>query len=295
MVFLLFNLGNWFNYGQKPEEFINSWRYFVDTLRTDLGKDVLKNVAFLWSPNSGQNFPWGENYTGDINKPYSPYYPGDDYVDWVGLSIYHYGSIYRWEQNVKPDPKHLIKQITGDDKYGGENFYQMYCVEKGKPFFLSETGATFHLSFWNETTKDLSLTRGPTETEPKDAIFELKNIDGIMEIKTSWIDQMFDKEMLKNYPKIKAISLFEFVKGEETTMRDFSVLGAGTPFPKGLDALGIVDNRDKVLKVFQKKMNDGYGDLILWANKNSANTNSPNPDSAIRNSFGLILFLAFLI
>ena len=34
------------------------------------------------------------------DDPYGPYYPGDDAVDWVGMSLYHWGSSYPWGANA---------------------------------------------------------------------------------------------------------------------------------------------------------------------------------------------------
>ena len=39
-------------------------------------------VEFVWSPN----------YISNIYPHYSHYYPGDDYVDWVGVDGYNWGS-----------------------------------------------------------------------------------------------------------------------------------------------------------------------------------------------------------
>lgn len=81
------------------------------------------SVAFLWSPNDGSGYPYSgygivslptaasnptdfaaldTNKDGVINNqddPYTPYYPGDQYVDWVGMSIYHYSNTYPYGAN----------------------------------------------------------------------------------------------------------------------------------------------------------------------------------------------------
>ena len=35
-----------------------------------------------------------------IADPYGPYYPGDEWVDWVGMSIYHFGILLIFEVNL---------------------------------------------------------------------------------------------------------------------------------------------------------------------------------------------------
>jgi hypothetical protein len=28
---------------------------------------------------------------GDKDDPYTPYWPGDEWVDWIGMSLFHFG------------------------------------------------------------------------------------------------------------------------------------------------------------------------------------------------------------
>lgn len=77
-----------------PDKYVLAYRYFVDKMRS-FGVD---NVAYVWHS-------WGvEPYYGKDDFPtyYLPltdgktvnqelWYPGDDYVDWVGLSIFGIG------------------------------------------------------------------------------------------------------------------------------------------------------------------------------------------------------------
>jgi beta-mannanase len=72
--------GTWYPYsegagqGATAADFVASWRHIVDIFRQG-GAD---NAAFVWSPN-----------VPDIGPvPFTKYYPGDDYVDWVGVSFY---------------------------------------------------------------------------------------------------------------------------------------------------------------------------------------------------------------
>ena len=97
--------GSWFRYGQQPTKFIASWKRVHDRVKEVAGKE---NVAMMWAPNSGNGYPFiGGPFSVNVNMtdfdrtldtngdgkfdhsddPYSPYYPGDDYVDWVGQSV----------------------------------------------------------------------------------------------------------------------------------------------------------------------------------------------------------------
>jgi len=71
-------------------KFITAFRHIHDIFR----QQGARNVLFVWSPNY-QSWP-GESWN-DINA----YYPGDDYVDWIGVVGYNWGhsssnSNYRW-------------------------------------------------------------------------------------------------------------------------------------------------------------------------------------------------------
>ena len=70
----------WF-FGKDTDLYIAAWRHIVDIFREN-GAD---NVLFVWNPHdrSYPDFTW--------NNPHL-YYPGDDYVDWVGLTGYNNGT-----------------------------------------------------------------------------------------------------------------------------------------------------------------------------------------------------------
>lgn len=103
-----YNAGNWFPYGQQPIGFLNSWKRVVTHVRAATNNS--DKVAFIWSPNSGNGYPFpGGKYSAvlgsedykimDSNNngtvdgtddPYSVFYPGDEWVDWIGFSVYHF-------------------------------------------------------------------------------------------------------------------------------------------------------------------------------------------------------------
>ncbi|MFJ8821699.1 glycoside hydrolase family 26 protein [Streptomyces sp. NPDC102467] len=70
--------GGWEKWGTKhttPKEYVAAWRHIHDTF-TDAGAS---NVIWAWAPNI-------INPVKDVRL--KPYYPGDGYVDWVGLIGY---------------------------------------------------------------------------------------------------------------------------------------------------------------------------------------------------------------
>lgn len=68
--------------GYSTQGFIDMWRYVRDTFAA-AGAD---NVIWVWSPNYDGI---GEGY--DTYSNYNNLYPGDDYVDMIGLSGLNYG------------------------------------------------------------------------------------------------------------------------------------------------------------------------------------------------------------
>lgn len=73
--------GNWYPWGNRPEEYISAYRKIVETFRNS----GVTNVRFMWSIN-GDNVPYEP--IGQSSK----YYPGDGYVDMVGLDGYNFGT-----------------------------------------------------------------------------------------------------------------------------------------------------------------------------------------------------------
>ncbi|KAI9335028.1 glycoside hydrolase superfamily, partial [Zopfochytrium polystomum] len=224
--------GSWFEYGQKPTDFKASWIKVREFIRLGLGSNA-DRVAFVWSPNSGFNYPWPkENQTlSPSNTPdwdvldtdhnnvidgqddaYGPYYPGDDHVDWVGLSIYHYGLYYQWTQNVVPLDGYFEAYLTGVSPSvnltSTQPFYDWFSGAGGsaasagnKPFIVSETGAAFHYD-WN-----------PAEQHDPTLTLDVTSVSRV-EIKQSWWRQFLNPAFLSKYPRIKAICTFEFDKAE---------------------------------------------------------------------------------
>jgi hypothetical protein len=67
--------GDWYEWSGRPKEYVAAWRH-VHGLFDEEGAT---NVKWVWSPNVN----W------DGRHPFEPYYPGDRYVDWLGLDGYN--------------------------------------------------------------------------------------------------------------------------------------------------------------------------------------------------------------
>jgi len=261
--------GPWFKYGQQPTKFLASWKKVADQCRAN--SDITK-LALVWAPNSGDGYPWQPtdnppplssfpdgaalDTNGDGNytiadDPFKPFWPGDDYVDWVGLSIYHYGFTYPWVNNTLPPLGRARDMIAGNALLGNKfpSVYEYYCVPpSNKPFMISETGVAYHMEIFKGQFANPGVANNPGP--------------GRVAMKQAWWRELFNSSFLTEFPKMKAIGLFEFMKYEEDTLRDFTNLGAhpGTrnPFdpPAAFDAV-----RDAFLKDLPN-----FENIIVWAN-----------------------------
>jgi mannan endo-1,4-beta-mannosidase len=70
--------GHWYPWGghqTEPADFVAAWRHIHDIFRT-VGAT---NVIWTWTPNVVNHLP---------HAPLKPLYPGDAYVDWIGMDGY---------------------------------------------------------------------------------------------------------------------------------------------------------------------------------------------------------------
>ena len=129
--------GNWFAYSQQPSAFQSVWKQVYNAIN-----QVTNNTALIWSPNMGytpvsavQGSPdfvlLDTNHDGVLDQNddfYLPYYPGDEYVDWVGLSIYHFSYSAPYYDNTVPKSNEFESVLT--------HFYTSFAVQRGKPIVV---------------------------------------------------------------------------------------------------------------------------------------------------------------
>lgn len=72
----------------EPQNYVKAFRRIVDLLRAE-GAD---NIAFVWHSYAAPTYK---------DYPLSDWYPGDEYVDWVGISLF--GHMYANELNAEAE------------------------------------------------------------------------------------------------------------------------------------------------------------------------------------------------
>ncbi|KAI9205030.1 glycoside hydrolase superfamily [Polychytrium aggregatum] len=292
--------GNWFKYGQRPsfykQQYIRAY---------NIVHPLAPQVAWVWSPNAANGYPFGnstqtplkgtQDFTDmdtnndgqltDDDDPYTPFYPGDQYVDWVGISLYHYGYKWPWVTNDIPVPGKFEGILSGGASgkapgdsapYAKFNFYEMFsgsgagAVPKpatagGKPLMISETAATYHVYLNNsgDLTQKLPLAPG---------------VGSVADIKRGWWNQILNDTIKAKYPKLKSVCFFDFKKWEETTYRDF------TSFSTDYGVVAALNQDVQNVK------------LIRWADGSSTNNNTnPNNKSAASTLGRLVPFGTVLV
>jgi hypothetical protein len=73
--------GNWYPWGGRPEEYVRAYRYVVDKFR----ERGVGNVRFMWSINA-------ESVPVEPISEVGKYYPGDGYVDVIGIDGFNFGT-----------------------------------------------------------------------------------------------------------------------------------------------------------------------------------------------------------
>ncbi|QHK19743.1 hypothetical protein GU243_08390 [Pseudarthrobacter psychrotolerans] len=215
--------GTWYPWGQQPAAYIAAFRRVADAIHR-----TAPASATMWAPNYGGGYPFrGGPYEAapgsedrkllDTNAdgvldgnddPYAPYYPGDDAVDWVGISLYHWGNTYPWGANVIPESGKFEQQLTGIYNGAGGNdlavpdFYAVYGEEHGKPVAIPETAALFNPSL-------------PSNEE--------------LAIKQAWWGQVFSPDLHARFPKLKMVNWFEWNKQENEVGSRVDWTATGTP------------------------------------------------------------------
>ena len=121
--------GSWYPWSQSPTLYISKFRMASRILHAI----VPKNLALLWAPNHGAGYPFiggrhqcikdecddfdildtnGDGVLNQEDDMYSPYYPGDDAVDWVGMTLYHWGKVAPWGLNYVAEPRTFSGRVS---------------------------------------------------------------------------------------------------------------------------------------------------------------------------------------
>lgn len=124
------------------ESYKKSYRYVSDYF-----KSRNPNVAIVWNPNQVSN--WNLNI--------DDYYPGDEYVDWVGMSSYAM-KYFLGEKNQDEDHEIVFKTgVNSNPVIAVKDIIEEYGDRK--PIMLTESGCGHCVQNHNEDTTNFALQR----------------------------------------------------------------------------------------------------------------------------------------
>lgn len=175
----------WF-FSKDRDLFVESWQRIHRIFR-EQGAD---NAIFVWNPHdrSFPDFKW--------NAP-ELYYPGDSYVDWIGLTCYNNGTSYPYEtwRNFNDMYRPIYDEYMA--KYPGKPFmiteFSSNEVGGNKPVWIKDALSSLvnypniRIAVWYDQTDGKRLYRIDSTSASKEAFKEgLTNTyylkDGITEI-----------------------------------------------------------------------------------------------------------------
>lgn len=157
-----------------PERFVDAWRHVHDIFR----RNEVTNIEWVWTTtNPGPDLPWNS---------FNNYYPGDNYVNWVGSFVYNFG-FYETESGIIKAWKDF------DSLFTGYNPIKVYTTYSHKPFMITELGCS------------------------------QESLRGVSGDKAAWIIDAFQKIKSK-YRNVRAVILFSVDKRAEAAIeRDWRV------------------------------------------------------------------------
>ena len=177
--------GTWISWGQQPTAYVDAFSLFADTVH-----DGDSEALMVWAPSYGSGYPFGlaegrldtisatdlakldTDGDGEITEsddPYEPYYPGDDVVDWVGLTMFYFGKgeatasagvevpLTTNEIAVADEVEKRFDESWGYVVAQDGNFYDRYAVGHDRPLLL-DTGALYDAGLGGAS--ELDVKRG---------------------------------------------------------------------------------------------------------------------------------------
>lgn len=202
--------GTWTTWGQQPKAYRTAFRTVAEQVHAGTS-----SAAMLWTVAYGAGYPFGTSYgavpgagprvtdqldtSGDgrvdaEDDPYGPYFPGADAVDWVGMTMYHFGLERDFGDGLRPAAGEVSDRLAEKFGYGSDApddrvpFYDRFSRPTGTPFAL-ETGI---LTVPGRDGGDPELT-----------------------VKRDWWRQVFSPTLRASYPDLATIAWLEKQRPED--------------------------------------------------------------------------------
>lgn len=102
--------------GSTSQDFVTAWQH----IHTIFAEEGASNIIWVFCPN----------IPNDPQAPYAKIYPGDAYVDWVGLDGYNWGTTQPWSQ------------WTNFSGVFGGSYKTLSTIAPKKPMLIAEVNTT---------------------------------------------------------------------------------------------------------------------------------------------------------
>jgi hypothetical protein len=111
--------GDWYKWSTTgtPDDYVEAWRRVIEIFR-----DASPRFRFVWCPSA----------LAGTEASTEAYYPGDDYVDVIGLDVYWFA------QYQSPDPAQAFTMVR--DNPVGLAWQAAFAASRGKPISIEEWG-----------------------------------------------------------------------------------------------------------------------------------------------------------
>ncbi|BGP20136.1 hypothetical protein JCM10213_000779 [Rhodosporidiobolus nylandii] len=224
--------GGWMSYGLQPSSYVSKWRSMANILRTD----APNGTYLLWAPNV-----WSGD-VDDASQGYMPYWPGEEYVDLAGLSLYSFGP---YKSINKPPTSSAFRDSL-------QSFYQLLApssssqnrlsLSQSYPIIITETAAPYYYTIppsspYYTQAGDTDI-RAPQPNLSAPANRELykpaladppyEGSDDELFIKGSWLAQLTGNATAQRFPNLRLVNHFNYLKkgnGSAEVLSDFRLLG----------------------------------------------------------------------
>jgi hypothetical protein len=145
--------------GNTAEDYVAAWKRVHGILR----QESAMQVKLVWSPIE---------HTPHDSATFEEVYPGGEYVDWVAVDTYNWGSVK--SHDFDSDWRSMRHMIGPSDTRAGLEGEYDELVAFGKPIMIAETG---------------------THDAPGD--------------KAAWIAQTYGEDIPQEFPEVKAVVYFD--------------------------------------------------------------------------------------
>ena len=172
--------GQWFWWGMDPEACNELWRVMYDRFE----QKGLDNLIWVWTQSSAWGKPYSDGYR---------WYPGDEYVDIVGMDVYNntnasniYTTCYQFLTDASPDKLVALTECGNVAQIGQQwssgakwlFFMPWYDYDRTKDTSAAAFKSTAHshanAAWWNEAfNHDYVLTRDDVKDAMTSGIHEV--------------------------------------------------------------------------------------------------------------------------